>query len=87
MESLITGKVWGRLTAAARQNAHKSYVAVAYFGANGADLLPLRKGSWLAVNASEVAVKRPIYRGSILDADPPAQGVNIASRMTRFVSP
>src|SRR6476620_10106052 len=25
---------------------------------------------------------RPIYRGSILDADPPAKGVNIASRMT-----
>src|SRR5260221_3556684 len=25
---------------------------------------------------------RPTYRGSILDADPPAQGVNIAGRMT-----
>ena len=28
------------------------------------------------------AAQQPIYRGSILDADPPAQGVNIAGRMT-----
>src|SRR5260221_10706092 len=29
---------------------------------------------------------RPTYRGSILDADPPAQGVNIAGRMTICLS-
>jgi len=54
---LTNGRVWERITALARQNAKKSFVAVAYFGANGADLLPLSKGSWLAVDASEAAVK------------------------------
>ncbi|MBN8977230.1 MAG: hypothetical protein J0I08_12190, partial [Rhizobiales bacterium] len=28
------------------------------------------------------AAQQPIYRGSILDADPPAQGVTIAGRIT-----
>ena len=31
------------------------------------------------------AAQQPIYRGSILDADPPAQGVTIAGRITRKV--
>src|ERR1700731_3815922 len=30
---------------------------------------------------------RPTCRGSILDADPPAQGVNIAGRMTNTIEP
>ena len=54
---LTNGRVWERITALARQNAKKSFVPVAYFGANGAALLPLSKGSWLAVDASEAAVK------------------------------
>src|SRR6201981_2891556 len=35
----------------------------------------------LAWNQSEQRI-RPTFRGSILDADPPAQGVKIARRMT-----
>jgi hypothetical protein len=35
----------------------------------------------LASNQSEQRI-RPTFRGSILDADPPTQGVKIARRMT-----
>lgn len=56
-QKLFTGKVWNHLTVAARNNPEHSYVAVAYFGADGAKLLPLASGSYLAVNASEAAVK------------------------------
>jgi hypothetical protein len=37
--------------------------------------------SLLASNQSEQRI-RPTFRGSILDADPPTQGVKIARRMT-----
>jgi hypothetical protein len=53
----IESKIWstlGRLAAARGKPAH---VAVAYFSKGAADLLPLRKGSRLAVNASEKCVK------------------------------
>jgi hypothetical protein len=55
---LITGKtkIWEKLTAAAI-NSSKSFVAVAYFSKNAAQMLPLVNGSILVVDASENAVK------------------------------
>lgn len=54
---LITSKIWQRITKAAKDSRTKSHVAVAYFGKGGADLLPLKKGSILLVDASLGAVK------------------------------
>jgi hypothetical protein len=51
----ITTNPWAVLTAAAKRSA--GHVAVAYFGAGAAKLLPLRSGSVLVVDASERAVK------------------------------
>jgi hypothetical protein len=42
---------------AAKVSCHRSDAAVAYFGQGASRLLPLRKGSRLVVNASEMAVR------------------------------
>ena len=55
--TLITENIWSRITETARQTKSPSFVAVAYFGTNGSQLLPLRRGSRLVVDASEKAVK------------------------------
>ena len=54
---LISGRVWSPLTRAAKQASRPSYVAVAYFGKGADRLLPLRRGSFLVVDASDAAVK------------------------------
>jgi hypothetical protein len=55
--TLITKNIWATLTKAAKTSKTKSMVAVAYFGQQGASMLPLKKGSTLLVDASEKAVK------------------------------
>ena len=55
--SLITANIWSRISETARQTKSPSSVAVAYFGTNGSQLLPLHQGSRLVVDASEKAVK------------------------------
>lgn len=55
--TLITKNIWATLTKAAKLSKTKSMVAVAYFGQQGASMLPLKKGSTLLVDASEKAVK------------------------------
>lgn len=49
--------LWGQLTTAVRKAKGRADVAVAYFGKDGCDLLPLRAGSRLVVDASEAALK------------------------------
>jgi hypothetical protein len=53
--TLLTSKIWNRITSAARRG--KGDVAVAYLGSGAAKLLPLRAGSTLVVDASEAAVR------------------------------
>ena len=50
--NLITKNIWFDLTKVVKANKSKSVVAVAYFGQNGANMLPLTKGSVLVVDAS-----------------------------------
>src|SRR5262245_56008653 len=52
MAKLITSSLWPAITEAARASSRPAHVAVAYFGEAGATLLPLPKGSILAVDAS-----------------------------------
>ncbi len=54
---LLTEKIWPAISQEVRKNPSTCLIAVAYFGALGTRLLPLRKGSILVVNASEAAVK------------------------------
>src|SRR5262245_12409954 len=54
---LIDRDVWATLTTAARTATKPAHVAVAYFGKDGADLLPLPAGSKLVVDCGELAVK------------------------------
>ena len=54
---LITEGIWDEITLAVKKSKIKSFVAVAYFGQNGAEMLPLNEGSVLLVDASEKAVK------------------------------
>ena len=54
---LITEKVWFELTSAVKKSRTKSLVAVAYFAKGAANMLPVKKGSILVVDASEKAVK------------------------------
>lgn len=54
---LITTNIWKRLTEEVKTAKYRSVVAVAYFGKDGARMLPLKKGSILLVDASEKAVK------------------------------
>jgi len=53
----LGGRVWAALTGAARKSSRRSYVAVAYFGKGAARLLPITRGSYLVVDASDMAVK------------------------------
>ncbi len=54
---LLTQDVWADLARSAARFKKPSFVAVAYFGKGGADLLPLKRGSTLVVDASEEAVR------------------------------
>lgn len=54
---LLTQDVWAHLASSAARFKKPSFVAVAYFGKGGADLLPLKRGSTLVVDASEEAVR------------------------------
>lgn len=56
--SILTEDSWESITAAAQRRKHRAWVAVAFFGKDGPDLLPLAPGSHLVVNASESAVKQ-----------------------------
>ncbi len=49
--------LWKQLTSAVVKAKGKADVAVAYFGKDGCDLLPLRAGSRLVVDASDAALK------------------------------
>ncbi len=55
--SLIHGRVWSKLSQATRASNARAFVAVAYFGEGAEELLKLRKGSILVVDASDGAVK------------------------------
>lgn len=66
MSLLITDAPWKRIRAAAAASASCARVAVAYFGARGDFLLPLKKGSRLAVDASLAAVETGITNPTAL---------------------
>jgi len=53
---LITKNVWSHITKAATACIKPSHVAVAYYSESGGDLLPLKKGSTLVVDASLMTV-------------------------------
>lgn len=53
---LEIGRIWRRITVAARSATNPSSAAVAYFGSDGHKLLPLRAGSSLVVDASIASV-------------------------------
>ncbi|MGP8216392.1 MAG: phospholipase D-like domain-containing protein [Bacteroidia bacterium] len=55
--NLILKNIWPILTREVKRSASKCFVGVAYFGQNGARMLPLKKGSILVVDASERALK------------------------------
>lgn len=55
MGKLITNKPWDAITAAAAPSG-SAHIAVAYFSAGGAALLPLKAGSTLVVDASLATV-------------------------------
>ena len=52
MLELMTPRVWKDITSAAKASKKPSFAAVAYFGASGDSLLPLRAGSALVVDAT-----------------------------------
>lgn len=52
MLKLLTPRVWSEITAAAASASQPSLAAVAYFGAAGDKLLPLKSGSSLVVDAT-----------------------------------
>jgi PLD-like domain len=54
---LLTRNIWPKITSAAASGSASANAAVAYFGAGGSTLLPLREGSRLVVDFSERAVK------------------------------
>lgn len=56
--NLITKNIWSELTGAVKGSRSKSIIAVAYFGQNGANMLPLSKGSILLVDASDNSLKK-----------------------------
>ena len=55
---LFTEGIWSELTGAVKKSKIKALAAVAYFGKNGAAMLPLPKGSILVVDASELTVTK-----------------------------
>jgi len=60
MSNLVTQSPWDEISVAAKKSKSPSRVAVAYLGEAGNALLPLRKGSKIAVDASLPAVKAGI---------------------------
>lgn len=54
---LVTDGIWSLLTKAAKANAGRAHVAVAYFAKGASRLLPLTEGSRLVVDLSERAVR------------------------------
>jgi hypothetical protein len=56
MSQLVTHSVWKEITIAAKSATKPSFAAVAYFGSKGDELLPLKTGSNLVVDASLGAV-------------------------------
>lgn len=56
MTEFLTENIWEIITSSVKQRT-PNYVAVAYFGTDGANLLPLKKGDILVVDASEITVK------------------------------
>lgn len=57
---LVRGReVWPTITRLVRQ-ARRTYAAIAYFGRNANDLLPLKKGDVLVVDMSPAAVKQGV---------------------------
>ncbi len=54
---LVTSNIWRLITKTVKSHPSKSMVAVAYFGQQAANMLPLKKSSTLLVDASEKAVK------------------------------
>jgi PLD-like domain len=54
---LVTGKVWSRLGDIHKNTPRQAWVAIAYFGKGAANLLPLKEGSQLVVNASDETVE------------------------------
>lgn len=55
---ILVDDAWEAITAAAQRRTQRAWVAVAFFGKDGPDLLPLVPGSHLVVNASVAAVKQ-----------------------------
>lgn len=55
-EGLHTENIWEMITQEATKAKGKSYAAVPYFGNKAAELLPLKKGSLLVVNADNHSV-------------------------------
>jgi len=55
--SLVADGLLNRVTAAVRRTPSRCRVAVAFLGANAAERLPLKHGSRLVVNLSEMAVR------------------------------
>lgn len=53
---LLTENIWESISKAASTD-RKNYVAVAYFGTGGAKLLPLKKGDFMVVDASDSSVR------------------------------
>lgn len=56
-EGLYTENIWEMITQEAEKAKGKSYAAVPYFSDEAADMLPLKKGSLIVVNADKNAVK------------------------------
>lgn len=63
---IITDDAWEAITAAAQRRRQQAWVAVAFFGKDGPNLLPLAAGSRLVVNASEEAVRLGLTRPASL---------------------
>ncbi len=55
--SLITKAIWAEIKKTVKGSRSKNYVSIAYFGKGGAELLPLKEGDVLVVDASDIAVK------------------------------
>lgn len=53
----IDHDAWRHITARVKRQRSRCHAAIAYFGMDGSELLPLRRGSVLVVNASEDAVR------------------------------
>ncbi len=66
--SILLQHSWESITAAAQHRKQRSWVAVAFFGKSGPDLLPLTAGSHLVVNASESAVSQGLtHPGALME--------------------